>query len=263
MLNDFKPVYKIIILIMIAFLIPALTGCSYRPNFSYDTIRSDISITDMRDTIEITPAVDTGLTTALLFYPGGLVDSHVYDELLADFSAESGIMSVVVKMPANLAVFSINSGIDVIEEYSNIDTWIIAGHSLGGSMAAASVNDNRDTYKGLIFMDSYPADSDNLSNWNGAVLSLFSSIEKISDAERMAKTLALIPPATWLTDTDRNYPAEKTNYSVLHQIDGGSHSYFGTYGPQDGDYTPTIERDDFHAEVVDYMVEFFIQNGWI
>jgi hypothetical protein len=129
-------------------------------------------------------------------------------------------------------------------------------------MAASTVKNNPDVYSGLIFMDSYPANSDSLKDWSGAVLSLYSSIEKVNDEQRMNQTLDLIPPATSLADLSTDYPTAKTNYSVIHQIDGGSHSYFGTYGPQDGDYTPTITRAAFHTEVIDYMEEFFAENGW-
>ena len=239
-----------------------VTGCSYAPLTDYSEIDPNVSITETRTAIEISLKTGPVSDTALIFYPGGLVDNHVYDEILADFCVAAGVKVVVAKMPANLAVFKINAGKAIIEAHPEISEWVIAGHSLGGSMAASEVNRNRELYSGLIFMDSYPADGDSLQDWQGRVLSLFSSIEKISDQERMSRTLSLLPEAFWLTADKRSYPAKDSNYSVLHQIDGGSHSYFGTYGPQDGDYTPTITREAFHAEVVDYMTQFFTENGW-
>lgn len=239
-----------------------ISSCSYRPLYLSEDINPNVSISETRNTIEILPDY-ADLKTAMLFYPGGLVDSHVYNEILSDFAANSSITTIVVKMPANLAVFDIDSGLDVIANYPEFEEWIIAGHSLGGAMAAVSISNNPDVYTGLILMDSRPAESSSLKNWDGAVLSLYSSIEKISDAALMAETLDLLPTATWLTDTERNYPDEESNYTVIHQIDGGSHSFFGTYGPQDGDYTPTVSREVFHAEVIDYMLEFFTENGWM
>ena len=238
-----------------------LSGCSYQPLFSPDEINPGVSLSETTKLIEFSPSSESVSTTGLLFYPGGLVDSHVYDQLLSDFAAEAGVMTVVAKMPADLAVFNIDAGLKVIQEYPDFTEWIIAGHSLGGSMAARSVKNHPDVYKALIFMDSYPADNDSLKNWPGNILSLYSSIEKVNDPERMQQTLDLIPPAKWLTDEDPSYPPSESNYSVIHQIDGGSHSYFGTYGPQTGDFEPTISREDFHAEVVDYMIEFFNKNN--
>lgn len=237
-------------------------GCSYSPLFDSSDISENVKIIEGRSTIEITTDQAENSAVGLLFYPGGLVDSHVYDQLLSQFTAENNIKTVVVKEPSNLAVLDIEAGIDVIKDYPEITRWVLAGHSLGGSMAAATIYSNPDVFEGLIFMDSYPADSNSLKDWNGVVLSLFSSIEKISDDDRMQQTLDLIPPATWLTDESRVYPSAESNYSVIHQINGGSHSYFGTYGPQDGDYTPTITREEFHTEVLDYMNEFFTENSW-
>ena len=252
--------FQLIFIIISAVFLSA--GCSYQPLFSPADISSAVTISETRRTIEIRPVSAEISAAGLLFYPGGLVDSHVYNEILSQFVESAGVLTVIVKMPSNLAVLDINAGLSVTPGYPEISRWIIAGHSLGGSMAASTVKRNPSAYDGLIFMDSYPAGSDSLKTWPGTVLSLYSSIEKISDPVRMQKTLDLIPPATWLTKDSRIYPEEKNNYSVIHQIDGGSHSYFGTYGPQAGDYTPTITRTDFHTEVIDYMVEFFSENGW-
>lgn len=237
-------------------------GCSYRPIFDQSDIDYDVTINETRRTIKITPTAMVTSTTGLLFYPGGLVDSHVYNELLAQFTESCGITTIIIKMPSNLAVLDIDAGLSIILSYPEITRWIIAGHSLGGSMAASTVRKNPSVYAGLIFMDSYPSNNDNLKTWPGAVLSIYSSIDKINEEQRMQQTLDLIPFATWLTASSRVYPADKSNYSVIHQIDGGSHSYFGTYGPQDGDSPPKITRAVFHAEVIDYMDEFFTENGW-
>lgn len=253
---------KIITIVLCTSIVILTLSCSYQPIFAPDDINSAVTINETRRVIEIYPASETASTTGLIFYPGGLVDNHVYNILLSNFVATSNVTTVVIKMPANLAVFDINAGISIIADYPQINEWIIAGHSLGGSMAASTVKKNPTVYKSLIFMDSYPADGDSLKDWSGVVLSLYSSVEKIEDPEQMQKTLSLIPIATWLKPEERVYPTKITNYSVIHQIDGGSHSFFGTYGPQDGDYPPTISRDVFHSEVIDYMVEFFTKNDW-
>jgi len=252
--------YRLLIPLLTATLLAA--ACSCQPLFSPCDIGTGVMINETRRVIEISPFSGAVSATGLLFYPGGLVDSHVYNQILADFAGTAGALTVVVKMPGNLAVFDINAGLSVIRDYPEMPRWVIAGHSLGGSMAASVAKGSPETFEGLIFMDSYPADSASLADWQGAVLSLYSSEEKVSDQERLERTLALIPPAAWLTDTERTYPADKTNYTVIHQIDGGSHSFFGTYGPQEGDEIPTVSRESFHAEVIDYMTEFFTENGW-
>ena len=148
-------------------------GCSYSPTFSPGDIVSAVTIEETRRTIAIMPAGAVSTDTGLLFYPGGLVGNHVYNVLLARFTEISGIPSVIVKMPANLAVFDIDAGLSVTPSFPDITRWIIAGHSLGGSMAASTVRSHPGAYEGLIFMDSYPSGADSLKNWPGTVPSLW------------------------------------------------------------------------------------------
>src|SRR5512143_918573 len=94
--------------------------------------------------------------TGFIFYPGGLVDPAAYAPLMKQLS-DQGIMTVIVPMPLDLAVFGVNKANDVIAAYPDIKQWIIGGHSLGGSMAAQYAKDNASKLAGIAFMASYPA----------------------------------------------------------------------------------------------------------
>ena len=128
-------------------------------------------------------------------------------------------------MPFNLAVFDINAADGIQEQYSQIKNWYIGGHSLGGSMAASYLKKNADKYKGLILLGSYS--TTNLSNTNLEVLSIYGSEDHVL-----------------------NYKKYNSNKSNLPQdfteivIDGGCHAYFGMYGMQKGDGTPTISNQE-------------------
>ena len=74
-------------------------------------------------------------TTGLIFYPGGKVEYTAYAPLLRA-CAENGILCALVQMPGNLAVLDANAADGLQEEYPEVTTWYIAGHSLGGAMAA-------------------------------------------------------------------------------------------------------------------------------
>ena len=78
-------------------------------------------------------------TTGLIFYPGGRVDPHAYAPLLHTIAAE-GYLVVVPSFPINMAVFNPNIGDDIVAYYPNIEHWAIAGHSVGGTMAAQYTN---------------------------------------------------------------------------------------------------------------------------
>jgi len=51
----------------------------------------------------------------------------------------------------NLAVFAPDRASDIISAYPDIHSWVIGGHSLGGSMAANFARNNPSLVKGLFF----------------------------------------------------------------------------------------------------------------
>lgn len=219
-----------------------------------------VAVRETRSTIELRPISGVS-STGLIFYPGGLVDAHVYVRLLARFAA-NGHLVIVAKMPGNFAFLDVGAAGRIRQKYAEITRWVIAGHSLGGAMAAQAVASDPSGFSGLILMDSYPPDGASLKAWGGTSLSLYSSIEKTQDAARMEKTLALLPDAAWLSSPEADYPATASGKSFHRVIEGGSHSFFGDYGPQDGDIPPTRSRDDFQAEALEYMAGYFKANGW-
>ena len=60
-------------------------------------------------------------------------------------------------MNFNLAILSPNRADSIINNYKDIDTWVIGGHSLGGVMASNYALKN-DKIKGLVLLASYPQD---------------------------------------------------------------------------------------------------------
>lgn len=92
-------------------------------------------------------------------------------------------------------------------------------------MAASYLKENTDAFDGLILLGSYS--TADLSQTNLEVLSVYGSEDKVLNAEKYKENLPNLP--TNLTE---------------NIIDGGCHSYFGTYGAQDGDGTPTISNEE-------------------
>lgn len=163
-------------------------------------------------------------TTGFIFYPGGKVEYTAYQPLMAA-CAEKGILCVLVEMPFNLAVLDMNAADGIQEKYPEIEDWYIGGHSLGGSMAASYLEKHSDDYEGLILLGSYS--TADLSDNELDVLSVYGSEDKVMNREK--------------------YDANKSNLPddfVEVVIDGGCHAYFGMYGAQDGDGTPTISCEE-------------------
>ncbi|MBE6630872.1 MAG: alpha/beta hydrolase [Ruminococcaceae bacterium] len=176
-----------------------------------------------------------GATKGLIFYPGGKVEYTAYLPLM-QACAREGILCVLVEMPFNLAVLDVNAADGIQEEYPEIEEWYIGGHSLGGSMAASYVADHTEEYEGLILLGAY-ATAD-LSDTDLAVLSLFGSEDKVMNREKY----------------DRNKSNLPTDF-IEFVIDGGCHAYFGMYGAQDGDGTPTITNEEQIRITVENIVK--------
>jgi hypothetical protein len=171
-------------------------------------------------------------TTGYIFYPGGKVDPRSYAPM-AQSIAEQGYLVVIPPMPLNLAVLAPGEAADVIAAFPEIETWVIGGHSLGGSMAANYAKKHPDQISGLALLASYPASSDDLSQNDLEVLSMYGSHDQVADYAKIYASKALLPADT------RFIPVE-----------GGNHAGFGWYGPQSGDGEATISRKEQQAQVV-------------
>ncbi|MBN2252258.1 MAG: alpha/beta hydrolase [Kosmotogaceae bacterium] len=176
----------------------------------------------------------------VIFYPGGLVDPIAYAPLLRELAAKN-LTAFLVDMPLDLAVLSPNSAAAIIESNPDIRIWIMAGHSLGGSMAARFASENQGIVSGLVLLAAYPARMDSLSESDLHVLSVYGSDDTVLDKNALEKGRSLLP--------------EDTTYIV---IEGGNHAQFGYYGPQKGDGKPSIsllEQQKLTVNAILAMIE--------
>ena len=178
----------------------------------------------------------------MIFYPGGKVEYESYAPLM-NACAERGILCVLVKMPANLAVLDMDAADGIIqqinEEYGEIDSWYMAGHSLGGSMAASYIAENQEDFAGLILLAAYS--TADISDTDLEVLSIYGEEDKVLNMEKYEEYRINLP--------------EDMNELI---IEGGCHAYFGKYGMQDGDGEPAITQDeqiDITADAVAGLIE--------
>jgi len=236
-----------------------LVSCSYLPE--KQDIPGVVTIYEYRNYIEINPASNRYSKTGLVFYPGGLVDPHAYIEPLSDFAISGkGHKVVIVKMPGNLAVMNPTQGAWVYDDFPDVEQWVIGGHSLGGVMACATVNQYPDFFKGLVLMAAYPETSTNLNNWEGSVLSLRGQFDGLVDSLQIASHQGLLPTPFWIRSADE-FPTGDSPKTVYYTIPGGNHAQFGKYGPQEGDGTATISLVEQYETVSQMILKFFIING--
>jgi len=186
--------------------------------------------------ITFQPADQTA-TTGLIIYPGGRVDPRAYAPL-AQAIASQGYLVVIVPMPLNLAVFGSSRASSVIETYPEIQHWVIGGHSLGGSMAALYADKHREQINGLSLWASYPASSNDLSDSDIYVSSIYGTLDGLATKDKIDVSRELLPPdTTWVP------------------IEGGNHAQFGWYGDQSGDYPATISRQDQQEQTLQAILD--------
>jgi hypothetical protein len=192
---------------------------------AFDSAVEDESITVENDMIIFHAGNDDG--SAMIFYPGGKVESIAYYPLLKKLS-DQGITCVLMKMPFHLAFFSSNAADKVYDKLPGIKNFYIGGHSLGGAMASSYMAKHQDKLSGLILLGAY----------------IYGDIDP-------SKVL------TMYGSNDRVLNRSKITYEENVQvIAGGNHAYFGNYGEQKGDGTATITQDDQQNIAANAVVEF-------
>lgn len=175
-------------------------------------------------------------SAGLIFYPGGKVEFTAYAPLMARL-AEQGVLCVLVKMPLNLAVLDVDAAKDVPEEFPEVEDWYLAGHSLGGSMAASFAGKQADTYEGLILLAAYS--TEDLTQSGLKVCSLYGDRDGVLNMGKYVQYRTNLP--------------EDTLEQVL---EGGNHAGFGSYGHQEGDGFSTLEPGVQMQWTADTIVDF-------
>jgi len=155
-----------------------------------------------------------------IFYPGGKVEHTAYIPLM-QACAREGILCVLVEMPFRLAVLDMNAADGIREQFPDVENWYLGGHSLGGAMASAYLENNADGFAGLVLLGAYA--SADLSESHLRVLSVYGSEDGVLNRETY----------------DRSRPNLPEDFTEV-VLEGGCHAGFGMYGPQKGDGTPAL-----------------------
>ena len=221
----------LLISIVLGFLIWA--QIYYRPTErALDYLNSDDKVdVEVAGNIRFSPRQEIE-DAGFIFYPGGKVDEKAYSYLGHEIARE-GYTVIIARMPLRLAIFNTDAAAGIIEENSGINTWIIGGHSLGGSAAAIFAANNTDKVDGIAFLASYPANSSDLSVTSLEAVLITGSKDGIINTGSLATTENLLPSRTEFVD-----------------IEGGNHSQFGDYGLQSGDNPADITIEEQQEIVI-------------
>ena len=190
-----------------------------------------VDVTVSSSQIRMDPTGDPR-AVGLVFYPGAKVDPRAYARILRPI-AEAGYPVVIIKLPYGIAFFAANAAADVVGRDDAIDKWVIAGHSLGGTVAArfASRSDG-DEIAGLLLWASFPAGNIS-SSTDLDVLSISGGNDGLATPAKIEASRADLPSTT-----------------TFVEIAGALHAYFGDYGSQDGDGQSGVDREVAQAQIV-------------
>lgn len=220
----------IIVVLLIAAVIVAFrtyTGNYYHAK-AYETETSPVEESD-----DYIAYGDEKSSTGLIFYPGAKVEETAYAPLM-DALAGDGLFCVVVKMPERLAVLDPNAAAEIMEKYDGVEQWYLAGHSLGGAMAANFAAEHESELSGLILLAAYPTKE--LKEL--PVLSIYGSEDEVLNKEKYEKSIVLADVCT------------------EYVIEGGNHAGFGNYGEQKGDGEAAVSGEEQWQETADYILNY-------
>ncbi len=170
----------------------------------------------------------------LIFYPGAYTDLRGYAPTLKPLAA-AGYRVIAVPMPFELAILGIDSAAKVLAANPDMKHWVIMGHSVGGTAAAAFASQNRAALDGVVIWDSFPAAFAALSDYEKPVWNIHRA------------TPDKAPPETF-TRQRHLFPAN----SQWVPIPTGIHMYFGSFsgGGYKEDWAPGITEAEQHTQVV-------------
>lgn len=211
---------------------------------------SDTAVTVVETNTQITfQPTSNHQATGLLFYPGAIVEPTAYAPL-ARTLAEAGYLTIIVKLPWGTAPLASHeehlweTTQTIMAQQSDIQQWVLSGHSRGAAIAARTVYEHEDAFAGLILIGtSHPKE---------AVFSLAGArlpVTKIYGTEDGLASQVEI-------EAFRGYLPEHT---VMKEISGGNHAQFGYYGRQLGDNSATISREEQQRETAVAILSFLDQ----
>lgn len=160
----------------------------------------------------------------IVLYPGAKVEAAAYIPLACEL-AERGYYCAIAKMPFNLAFFGVDAANGIMGDAPEVESWWIAGHSLGGAMAAQFAAGHSNELEGVLLLAAYAASD--LSATDLAVNIVYGSEDGVLNRDALEKNAVNLPAGS--------------NTTVL---DGGNHAGFGDYGPQVGDGEATMSSAD-------------------
>ena len=188
-----------------------------------------VVVADRPATLEFLPRVRAG-NAGLVFLCGSGITAEAYARLLRPI-ADRGHAVIIVRLPYRFAPLpshkddAVRRARDVMNSHREVPRWVVAGHSLGGALAARVAPADPSIAALVLIGTTHPKEAD-LSSLAMPVTKIYASNDGVAPVERVMANKHLLPAHTkWI------------------EIRGGNHSQFGHYGHQLLDGRARISRD--------------------
>jgi hypothetical protein len=207
-----------------------------------------VIVRDGATALEFRPTKPRG-KAALAFICGSGIHPHAYAPLLRPI-AEAGYSVSIVKLPWRFAPLDLHKeeAVDrvrsLIAAHPETTHWVIAGHSLGGALAARVAREEPRLGAALVLIGTTHPREDDLSRLDAPVTKVYATRDGIAPVDRVMANKGLLPQHTeWV------------------QIEGGNHSQFGHYGHQLFDGTATVSREEQQAFTREALLKALREGG--
>jgi pimeloyl-ACP methyl ester carboxylesterase len=189
-----------------------------------------VRVVDTDETLAFVPVSPSG--RGLIFICGSGVAAEAYGPLLRPV-ADAGYAVHIVKLPYRFAPFeahkiaALGRVKRLIEQHPEIEEWVIAGHSLGGALAART---SEPKTVALVLIGTTHPKRHSLASLRIPITKVYATNDGIAPPERTLANRHLLPSHTkWM------------------EIRGGNHSQFGHYGHQLFDGNASVAREEQQA----------------
>jgi dienelactone hydrolase len=200
-----------------------------------EALRSDSSVKVLHEEYLVFAPASFNHQQGLIFYPGGKTSVSTFAPLLRQL-AEAGILVIAVPMPFNTAFLGMDRATQVMADFPAVSQWYLAGHSLGGVVAAMYARDNAPRLQGLVLWASYPAVD--LSSLPLDVLSIYAQEDLSTTVQDISEHKAWLP--------------EHTVYTPIK----GNHWQFGHFSDKKNQQLQTSTRDQQQKEILSATLKF-------
>ncbi len=172
-----------------------------------------------------------------MILPGGNCDPRSYAPA-AHAIAAKGFFTCIIPVPSCVAVLGFMRGDRILQDHPQIASWVMGGHSVGGTAAGAYAKASG-KLSGVVIWASLADPASKLNEAAIKVLSVYGSLDGRATPEQVRENAVYLPAD-----------------AVLVEIKGGNHTQFGWIDPYPNEY---LELDNAATITIEEQQEIIVE----